>query len=179
MQIESEYFKNIDNILRTGNYEAREEAIVKLREMKSDQTDILNILVNTIYNDPHGSIRILAAESLSRLNKCPQHALPVLEVALEVYLETNISKSTRNINGWTRVIIGAIGNFGINGQSSSDLLIRAMFECDMNISGYAVLSLAKIGAKEAIPAMKKLRDSQSIGELKQFIDKAINDLEAL
>jgi hypothetical protein len=48
MQIESEYFKNLDNNLTTGNYEAREEAIVKLREMKSDRTDILNILVNTI-----------------------------------------------------------------------------------------------------------------------------------
>ncbi len=179
MQNESEYFQNLGNILRTGNYEEREEAVIHLRELKSDRTDILNILVNTIYNDPHGSIRILAAESLSRLNKCPQHVLPVLEVALEVYLETNISKRTRNINDWIRVIIGAIGNFGVNGQSSSDLLIRAMFECDMNISGYAVISLAKIGAKDAISAMKKLRESNTVGELKQFIDRAINDLEAL
>lgn len=85
-------------------------------------------------------------------------------------------EKTANTDDWLRVTIGAIGNYEYQACHFSDLLIRALFDCDLNIAGYAAISLGKIGAKEAIPAMKKLMDSKEVSDLKPILKKAIQKL---
>lgn len=163
--------------LRDGSDEERYQAVLDLRASKSSHPEIVQALAKAIY-DQSGHVRIMAAEALSRFNQHAQDAVPVLITVLEVADSFHVNDRPAHLKDWHRVAVGALGNFGPSAKSATKYLIKAVFDFDKNVSGYAALSLGKIGATEALPALEKALEVEKMPECRMAIIEAIAMLKS-
>jgi HEAT repeat protein len=163
--------------LRNGSDEERYQAVLKIRASMDSQPEVVEALANAIY-DQSGHVRIIAAEALSRINLHAQDAVPVLITVLEVADSYHVKDRPAHLKDWHRVAVGALGNFGSSAKSATECLIKAVFDFDKNVSGYAALSLGKIGATDALPALEKALEVEKMPECRLAIIEAIGMLKS-
>jgi len=162
--------------LRDGTEDERYEAVGYLRESRCKHPVVIEALVDAIYNSL-GSVRILAAETLSKFGERPADAIPVLTTVIDVADEFVFSDRPPNLKMTLRVAVGALGNFGKEAKGTTKHLLKALFDDDKNVSGYAALSLGKIGAVEALPALRAALEMEKTYECRCAIEEAIEMLK--
>jgi HEAT repeat protein len=162
--------------LRDGSDDERYRAALEIRSSGSSHPEVVQALANAIYDD-NGHVRIIAAETLSRMGQKAQDAVPVLITVLEVADSYHVSNRPAHLKSWHRMAVAALGNFGPQAKPATESLIKALFDFDKNVSGYAALSLGKIGATEALPALEKALEAEKMPECRSAIAEAIELLK--
>jgi hypothetical protein len=94
--------------LNALDFETKTKGMAYLRE-ESKNSEIVRQKIRDLIYDDDGCIRILAAESLSLTQSYSSDAIPLLEAALEVGMQMEITDKSEP---WLRICLGALYNYG-------------------------------------------------------------------
>jgi HEAT repeat protein len=161
--------------LHNPSEEQKISAVIALRK-HLDILEVQNALRSCLC-DSDGSVRMLAAEALSKEKLFPEDSIPVLMTILDVTDQGKIARIDTS-KQWRRMAAGALANYGPKAEPALQLLRNALLDPDINIRGYAAIALGAIGPPSII-ALQDLRAARQIEDdlnLRDIYDSAIKKI---
>lgn len=123
------------------SYDNKLEGLMELRE-KIFKHSLARTKLRELLFDDDGSIRILAAEALSKTKSFPEEAIPVLQAVLDVCKENNMINERKDL---LRITLGSLVNFEENSVLAENSIWPYVYtQNDINLQMYAIKAISKI-----------------------------------
>ncbi|HUG89424.1 MAG TPA: HEAT repeat domain-containing protein, partial [Planctomycetaceae bacterium] len=156
---------HVSRLLNHGEPSVRSVAVQMLPRVQSDTGQVVPLLVEALKDDDW-TVRTASAGALGRVGGPARPAVPLLFEMLAVETDRDAARA-------------ALREIDDVEPAALPTLIAALDSEDRSARFYALFFLGKLGpgAREALPALKRLRDEGDSERSRRFLDEAIQKIE--